>query len=304
MPASISDLLSKLIANFLWGSLDLHTIHWVKWETLCLPKDFGGLGLVDFKTKNYALLCKWLWRYASEPNSFWRKTIAAIYEKDPIPLLPQNVGVSNKSWIWRSIVSKIASPGNVFSKNISFFVGDGSRIQFWSDIWIETASLRSCYPRIYALSSKKAGIIAGFGKFTNGLWNWNIPLRRALFDWELEVWDLFIDTINCGKVRLGIQDSVWWNSDSNDSFSVKSLLNLIGPPLGIKDVVWKYCWSKLAPPNVEFFVWKAAYGRLATKVEMLKRNFNIQDSVLCPLCSIEQESISHLLCHCQVSWSI
>ncbi|KAL4295231.1 hypothetical protein GQ457_12G026120 [Hibiscus cannabinus] len=192
----------------------------------------------------------------------------------------------------------------MFSENISFFVGDGSRIQLWSDIWIGTASLRSCYPRIYALSSKKAGIIADFGEFTNGLWNWKIPLRRALFDWELEVWDLFIDTINCGKVRLGIQDSVRWNFDSNGSLNVKSLLNLIGPPLGTKDVVWKYCLSKLTPPNVEFFVWKAAHGRLDTKVELLKRNFNIPDFVLCPLCSIEQESISHLLCHCQVSWSI
>ncbi|KAK8585413.1 hypothetical protein V6N13_050392 [Hibiscus sabdariffa] len=84
------------------------------------------------------------------------------------------------------------------------------------------------------------------------------------------------------NARLGIQDSVRWNSDSNGSFSVKSLLNLIGPPLGTKDVVWKYCWSKLASPNVELFVWKAAHGRLATKVELLKRNLNIHDSVLCP----------------------
>ncbi|KAL4278435.1 hypothetical protein GQ457_03G038090 [Hibiscus cannabinus] len=80
IPATIKSLLSKLIARFLWGSLDKKVIHWVSWETMCLPKSRGGLGLVDFGIKNRALLNKWLWKYGTEPNSLWRRIIAAKYE--------------------------------------------------------------------------------------------------------------------------------------------------------------------------------------------------------------------------------
>ncbi|KAL4318837.1 hypothetical protein GQ457_18G015900 [Hibiscus cannabinus] len=123
MPASISKLLSKLIANFLWGSLENRAIHWVKWEVLCLPKEAGGLGLFDFKSKNIALRCKWLWRYGTEPNSLWRKTIAAIYESNQNALLPENFKSSNKSWIWRSIASQLSNNNSRFLQNVCYKVG-------------------------------------------------------------------------------------------------------------------------------------------------------------------------------------
>ncbi|KAL4379924.1 hypothetical protein GQ457_02G032650 [Hibiscus cannabinus] len=63
----------KLIARFLWGSGDNKGIHWVSWENIVLPKSYGGLGLINFKIKNRALLNKWLWRFGTETNSLWRK---------------------------------------------------------------------------------------------------------------------------------------------------------------------------------------------------------------------------------------
>ncbi|KAK8663925.1 hypothetical protein V6N13_083730 [Hibiscus sabdariffa] len=55
MPASICSLLSKDIAKIIWGSMDHHAVHWINWKTDCLPKDLGGLGLIDFKSKNEAM---------------------------------------------------------------------------------------------------------------------------------------------------------------------------------------------------------------------------------------------------------
>ena len=36
-----------------------HRIARIKWETVCLPKEQGGLGLEDINTFNLALLDKW-----------------------------------------------------------------------------------------------------------------------------------------------------------------------------------------------------------------------------------------------------
>ncbi|KAL4351250.1 hypothetical protein GQ457_06G036320 [Hibiscus cannabinus] len=133
MPASISKLLSKLIANFLWGSLENRAIHWVKWEVLCLPKEAGGLELFDFKSKNTALRCKWLWRYGTEPNSLWRKTIAAIYESNQNALLPENFKSSNKSWIWRSIASQLSNNNSRFLQNVCYKVDQLATLKAWCD---------------------------------------------------------------------------------------------------------------------------------------------------------------------------
>ncbi|KAL4313034.1 hypothetical protein GQ457_01G003880 [Hibiscus cannabinus] len=80
MPGHICSLLSRMIANFLWGSIDRRAIHWVSWKTICLPKSCGGLGFMDFNSKNKALLLKWIWRYATEPDNLWRKVVEARYE--------------------------------------------------------------------------------------------------------------------------------------------------------------------------------------------------------------------------------
>jgi hypothetical protein len=45
--------------------------HLVKLETVCLPKDQGGLGVLDLEVMNIALLSKWLWKLFNE-KVFWK----------------------------------------------------------------------------------------------------------------------------------------------------------------------------------------------------------------------------------------
>ncbi|KAL4346974.1 hypothetical protein GQ457_17G005290 [Hibiscus cannabinus] len=125
MPAAVNSKISSLVARFLWGSMDNKSIHWIRWEDLVLPKSCGGLGLISFKTKNRALLNKWLWRFGVEKNSLWRKVINAKYGEDPYSMLPSNVRKTNKTWVWHSIVSPLTNTDDVFSHNIRLVVGDG-----------------------------------------------------------------------------------------------------------------------------------------------------------------------------------
>ena len=34
----------------------------MKWDNVCLPKDYGGLGILNTKILNESLLLKWVWR--------------------------------------------------------------------------------------------------------------------------------------------------------------------------------------------------------------------------------------------------
>ena len=58
----VNGVVDKLVCiqrRFLWGGgVDQHKIAWVKWETVCLPKDKEGLGIKDINSFNLALLTK------------------------------------------------------------------------------------------------------------------------------------------------------------------------------------------------------------------------------------------------------
>ena len=60
LPKSVADKFLKLQRSFLWGGgLDHKRIAWIKWKSICLPKEKGGLGIKDIETFNLALLGKW-----------------------------------------------------------------------------------------------------------------------------------------------------------------------------------------------------------------------------------------------------
>jgi hypothetical protein len=53
----------------------------VAWEDICKPKDQGGLGVVNTKLMNVALMTKWIWRMLTEDDSklLWLQLLKAKY---------------------------------------------------------------------------------------------------------------------------------------------------------------------------------------------------------------------------------
>ena len=55
--------MESIISQFFWkGEGDRFKYHMVKWEQMCLPKDFSGLGIINSRIFNDALLLKWVRR--------------------------------------------------------------------------------------------------------------------------------------------------------------------------------------------------------------------------------------------------
>ena len=51
----------------------------MKWNKVTIPKKCGGLGIYKMFDKNFAFLCKWLWRYQNEDDPLWKRVINAKY---------------------------------------------------------------------------------------------------------------------------------------------------------------------------------------------------------------------------------
>ncbi|XP_059436099.1 uncharacterized protein LOC132169027 [Corylus avellana] len=80
IPVSVARRIEKLQHNFLWGGIgEEFKYHLVKWSQICTPIMEGGLGIRNLLVFNCALLGKWLWRYRSERDAWWRVVVDAKY---------------------------------------------------------------------------------------------------------------------------------------------------------------------------------------------------------------------------------
>ena len=62
---------------------------------------------------------------------------------------------------------------------------------------------------------------------------------------------------------------------------------------------WKKFWTLKFWPKWKFFYWKLANGALATRVNL--RNRNILSEAPCPLCGLNEESVTHLFKDCEIT---
>ncbi|KAK8684699.1 hypothetical protein V6N13_040715 [Hibiscus sabdariffa] len=202
-------------------------------------------------------------------------------EENETSLLPANLKLASKSWIWRNILSPLSSEDNVFSQNIRLFLGKGNIIKFWSDVWIGLSPLKDVFPRIFVLATDKCGVVADFESEVNGGWQWKIVLRRRLFDWEKVIWDQFLEVLSFVKPVLNLEDSVRWAASANGFYTPKPYCDIVSFD-GMKLV-----WPNFAPPKVEAFMWRLVHGRIPTRDELFKRGVGNR------FCDSGGHSISH-----------
>ncbi|RVW78761.1 putative mitochondrial protein [Vitis vinifera] len=77
--------------------------HLVNWDTVCLDKRKGGLGVRRLSTLNRALLCKWNWRFANERESFWRHVISRKFREEEGGWVTREVRESYGVGFWKEI---------------------------------------------------------------------------------------------------------------------------------------------------------------------------------------------------------
>ncbi|CAL9024262.1 unnamed protein product [Prunus brigantina] len=72
LPQALCEDLDKSSKSFLWESSENHhKTHLVKWDTVCLPKCLGGLGIKKASLMNQAMLSKASWRIVAGDSGLW-----------------------------------------------------------------------------------------------------------------------------------------------------------------------------------------------------------------------------------------
>ena len=87
----------------LWqGGHNSKKYHLVDWDTVCIPKDQGGLGVLDLNSMNKCLLSKWIWKIENL-DGLWQKILKEKYIKGK-PLISIRKKQSD-SHFWKGILN-------------------------------------------------------------------------------------------------------------------------------------------------------------------------------------------------------
>uniref|UniRef100_A0A2N9GX79 Reverse transcriptase domain-containing protein n=1 Tax=Fagus sylvatica TaxID=28930 RepID=A0A2N9GX79_FAGSY len=124
IPSSVAKRIKKIQRDFLWGGIgEEFKYHLVNWRTVCTPIPMGGLGIRQTIPFNQALMGKWLWRFATENNAFWRQVIASKYGVEKGDWYTKEEREGHGVCLWKHI----RLGWQQFSKYVSYSIGSGER---------------------------------------------------------------------------------------------------------------------------------------------------------------------------------
>ncbi|XP_057523883.1 uncharacterized protein LOC130803701 [Amaranthus tricolor] len=143
------------------------------------------------------------------------------------------------------------------------------------------------------------------GEWIGNSWCWTFQWRRVLFDWESEDVRKLKDYIDGFGPCRGRQDGVMWKHSGDKTYPTKSIIakanETFSPtlPRHIINIVWR----SFIPPRAKLTVWLENLEKLKTGDFLVEMGIINPQDALCPFCSLEIESNSHIIFTCRFAWS-
>ena len=195
-----------------------------------------------------------------------------------------------------SLWKEIRKDWFVFFQNAVFVLGDGRRINFWSDVWCGREALSVRFPTLFNLATNKEAKVADIWDIREGVGCWSPTFLRALNDWEFEEMTRFLHTLHDQKFRPTGVDKLSLENVKNRGFSVKSMYKEVDVSPAF-DFPHCMVWNPVVPPKIGVFAWEAAWGKVLTLDQLKRRGLSFANK--CFMCEEEEETIDHLLIHCK-----
>ncbi|KAI3506473.1 hypothetical protein L1887_28832 [Cichorium endivia] len=296
-PLGVLNDLEKLRRKFLWGGVDAKkSIHWVSWDRVTAEKKSGGLGVGSLKAFNRALIVKWWWRFRVEKPTIWSKTIKGIHN---LANKPANyLAKKTIPGVWNQIAGiseELDVNGLSIDEMLVKKVGSGRNTLFWLDKWIGDSALKSKFPMLYNLESRKRSTVADRVSGVGFVWDRDTNLLSS--DQLSELHQLRRLLGSCCLVDEPDQWICPWSPDGKFHVDIiRSRLDNIASSRSSIDGPFIE-WIPEVPTKVLSCIWKANLDRLPTKVELEKRGISL-DSTLCVHCINGVDASDHILVNC------
>ncbi|CAK8560148.1 unnamed protein product [Lathyrus sativus] len=218
--------------RFLWaGNSSESFIPWVSWNSVCKPKEDGGLGIKHVGRLNSALLAKWIWRFQTGENEIWRNTLTNRYGNLNIKSQTYSeVDSSRSNSLWMKDIMANASLNSHanFCNFMACSVGEGYDAAFWKSIWIGDMPLKVRFNGLFQNCSMKTMSVRDMGYWENGKWIWKLRDLLADPDFHPEPkWSECCRLLDNISVTPGESEKWRWTAHDSLSFKVSSFYSVL-----------------------------------------------------------------------------
>lgn len=295
LPSDCISELERMCNAFLWRGVPTSARGAkVAWDSVCTPKEEGGLGLKRLADWNEVLGLKLIWLIFTAGGSLWVSWVRRnlIGEENFWLLDPRR---SRKgSWIWKAIC-KLRSTARPM---VQCEVGSGITASFWLDNWTGRGP-------IIELTGDRGPMISG------------LPITASVADalredgWWLDRSRSRSPVIQTIKQCLPDAGLIL-NSEEEDDLYVWKPLGVLSKgtfstaetwsalyPQGTHVFWHKTVWFSGRIPKHAFLTWVAARDRLVTRDRLLR--WGLQVPAVCVLCNGSNETRQHLFFDCPYS---
>jgi hypothetical protein len=293
LPKGVIENIDRARKQCLWrgNSAEKKGGNLVAWPVVQQPKVKGGLGILNLRLQNDALLMKQLDKFYNKMDIPWVNLIWSKYYHSKVPHMVRETG----SFWWKDILR--LNP--LYRAITNCTIGDGTTVSFWQDHWMDSV-LSVQYPRLASYARQESISVFEVMQADDLETLFILPLSQQAFD-ELDSLQEQLQNISYDDSCKDRWTPTWGPSYSSQRFYSYVFSQIEAHP------IFKFIWKSKCTPRVKFFVWLLLVDRLNTKEMLQRRHINIEDDVDCVLCdSGAPETIDHLFFTCpfaQACWA-
>jgi hypothetical protein len=188
--------IDKFRKHYLWTGADINAKKppKVAWDMVCLPKDQGGLGIIQLEAHNEALLIKNFHKFFNKLDTPWVHLVwEKYYSNGKLP----NHTLKGSFW-WKDILRLLSKFKEMSS--VSAFRGDSCFL--WKDKW-HTPILDQAFPELMSFAKNKNITIFKAKEALSPNELSNLPLAEEAFNQLLELAQILEDLPSLD------QDDIW-----------------------------------------------------------------------------------------------
>jgi hypothetical protein len=213
------------------------------WNSLCLPKDQGGMSFRLMKDINISLITKLGRKILSNHDCLWVSIFQEKYVKYG-SLISCPLGSS--SYVWNGIKSivPLLKSGSCYVPHVL------SSLAIWFSLWIPTVPNFLPTPRVPGLVAQHPLAVSDL--IHPDSLTWNLSLLQFLFD------SSFVPEILHIKIRT-LSDALLWTASSSGCFTTKSVHHLYTAqrplqPSPVLPTSWKGLWKLKLNHRLKLFL--------------------------------------------------
>lgn len=288
LPIEILDQIERYSKYCLWNGGDLSKKGGclVAWTQACRSKEEGGLGIINLRTNNTALLLKYLYKFYSKAELPWvQLTWQKLYRNGTRPPhLRKNVG----SFWWRDIISLSQHFFMLATCNIH----NGDTVSFWKDLW-DPGVLQWRFPQLFSFT-KQPNISARKFLSSDINENFRLPLSMEAFNQLVDLTHL-LETLDTSGHHQDVWTFIW----GSNTFTSKQAYDVLRGTLPAS--LFKWMWKSRARNHHKFFFWLLLRDRLNCRNLLRRKNMHL-DCYNCAVCvGNTEETIMHIFFDCPFS---